>query len=138
MGHSPTKLTACLARHVRCSCMVYSKYFYRPCMDQGVAVLLRGPVGVLLAVLLVDRVGRLPLLKASSSMAVVIVTALVAMAITYSYEMHKEMWGTKLPVPKRWPLFQLATLSILAVSAYWGLTFFASTKQLDLGHSQLG
>lgn len=72
--------------------------------------------GVLLAVLLVDRVGRLPLLKASGSVAVVVATALVVMASVYASDFHKAVTDRAIPVPPRWPLFHLANLAILAVS----------------------
>jgi hypothetical protein len=75
--------------------------------------------GVLLAVLLVDRVGRLPLLKASGGVAVVVVSALVAMAAVYAADFHKAVTDRTIPVPPRWPLFHLATLAILAVRSCW-------------------
>lgn len=77
------------------------------------------PAGALLAVFLVDRVGRVPLLKASGAVAVIIVSVLVAMAIMYAHELHKAVTDSNLPVPARWPLWQLATLSILAVRPVW-------------------
>lgn len=64
---------------------------------------------------LVDRIGRLPLLRASSTMAVLAVGALVAASLVY-VTMHG-VYGHKVTdTPHSWPRLQLATLAILAVS----------------------
>lgn len=72
--------------------------------------------GVLLAVFLVDRVGRLPLLKVSSATAVVVLAVLVTIAGVFAAKEGVKDVNDVIVLPAKWPLYQLATLAVLAVS----------------------
>lgn len=66
--------------------------------------------------LLVDRVGRLPLLRASSAVALLVVTAVVVTATIYAFNMRVRVFQVD-SVPRTWPTLQLATLAVVAVSS---------------------
>jgi hypothetical protein len=74
---------------------------------------------VCLSVFLVDRVGRLPLLKVSSVTAVAVVSVVVGMAGTFAVATQTDM--NDLVTPARWPMYQLGTLAVLAVSVRYQL-----------------
>lgn len=73
-------------------------------------------VGVLVALLLVDRVGRLPLLRASSAMAVVVLIILVAAAMMHATKLHVPLAAAAMNPPLQWAELQLSTLAVLSVS----------------------
>lgn len=79
-----------------------------------------------MSVVLVDRVGRLPLLRVSSLVAATLCAVLVGMAFNYAKISNTSLSDAHMYVPSKWPVFQLAALATLSVSASntklaWGL-----------------
>jgi hypothetical protein len=72
--------------------------------------------GALLSVLLVDRIGRLPLLRISSLVAATLCAVLVAMASQYAHQLDTNLSDATMPAPTKWPIIQLAALATLSVS----------------------
>jgi MFS family permease len=71
--------------------------------------------GALLSVVLVDRIGRLPLLRISSLVAATLCAVLVAVAQQYAHKLDITS-DENIPVPNNWPIVQLAALATLSVS----------------------
>jgi hypothetical protein len=79
-------------------------------------------------VFLVDRVGRLPLLKVSSVTAVAVVSVMVGMAGMFAVAAQTDM--NDLVTPARWPMYQLGTLAVLAVSVRYQLRLITAHQRL--------
>lgn len=71
--------------------------------------------GAFVAIALVDRVGRLPLLRFSSAMAMTVLSLLVAAAMININVMHITLEDGAARPPIHWARLQLAVLAILSV-----------------------
>lgn len=69
--------------------------------------------------LLVDRVGRLPLLRASAGFSVVLLFFLLVGGATWAAKTHQQ-FNLEQPdkIPPWWPYVQLACLAVLSVRLF--------------------